>query len=94
VLRRFDGRSRLRRFLSGLATTAAPRSDPHPIHAVGALARALEAMPKELRVPWVLHHVEGETLPDVAALVGVSLATVKRRIKEAEARLGELSHAS
>jgi RNA polymerase sigma-70 factor, ECF subfamily len=37
------------------------------------------------RMAWTLHHVEGETLPRVAELLGVSLATAKRRIAAADA---------
>jgi RNA polymerase sigma-70 factor (ECF subfamily) len=90
VSQRWASRSRFRRFVSALTTTAAPRSEPEPMQAIGALGRAPEALPPELRGPWVLHHVEGETLPVVAEAMSVSLATVKRRIAEASARLGEV----
>jgi RNA polymerase sigma-70 factor (ECF subfamily) len=93
VSERWASRGRLRRFLDGLATTAAPRSEPAALHALGALARSLDTLPIELRVPWVLHHVEGMTLPEVASIAGVSLATVKRRIAGAQARLGEVADA-
>jgi RNA polymerase sigma-70 factor (ECF subfamily) len=36
------------------------------------------------RLAWMLRHVEGHTLDDVAAQCGVSLATVKRHIARAE----------
>lgn len=87
VMLRFSARSRLRRFLGSLLTTSAPRTEPHVVHAISALGRALERLPPAQRIPWVLHHVEGQTLPEVAGVVGVSLATVKRRIAEAEERL-------
>jgi DNA-directed RNA polymerase specialized sigma24 family protein len=35
----------------------------------------------------MLHHIEGYSLPVVAEVCEVSLATVKRRISEAEERL-------
>jgi RNA polymerase sigma-70 factor (ECF subfamily) len=46
--------------------------------------RALSRMPLKLRTPWVLRHVLGERLEDVAAACNCSLATVKRRLAEAE----------
>jgi RNA polymerase sigma-70 factor (ECF subfamily) len=47
--------------------------------------RALSRMPLKLRTPWVLRHVNGERLEDVAVACSCSLATVKRRLAEAEA---------
>ncbi|HEU0035563.1 MAG TPA: sigma-70 family RNA polymerase sigma factor [Kofleriaceae bacterium] len=46
------------------------------------IARALD-MPLELRRAWVLRHVMGAALDDVAAACNCSLATVKRRLAEA-----------
>ena len=78
---------RRRRLL--LASQPPPRgaTDPAADHELRALFLALEGLPPKLRVPWVLHRVEGETLPRTAELVEVSLATVKRRIADADARL-------
>lgn len=86
--RRINSRSRLRRFFEGVRVTSAPHSEPNSLHPVSELAHALDQLPAELRIPWVLHHVEGETLPAVASLARVSLATIKRRIAEADVRLG------
>jgi RNA polymerase sigma-70 factor, ECF subfamily len=44
----------------------------------------LHRLPAALRVPLVLHRIEGMQLDEVAAIVGASVATVKRRIAEAE----------
>jgi RNA polymerase sigma-70 factor, ECF subfamily len=59
--------------------------------------RALDRVPARQRVPWTLHHVEGESLEQVALLCGCSLATVKRRIAQARTKLirqlGERGHA-
>lgn len=66
---------------------AASVSDPEARADVDALAEALQRIAPRYQVPWVLHHVEGETLPSVAALEGVSLATIKRRIARAEAEI-------
>ncbi len=52
-----------------------------------ALYRALDELSPENRTPWVLHHVLQHTLPEVAEICGVSLATVKRRIARAQQRL-------
>jgi RNA polymerase sigma-70 factor (ECF subfamily) len=49
--------------------------------------RALDRVPAGQRIPWTLHHVEGEGLEQVALLCGCSLATVKRRIAQARAKL-------
>jgi RNA polymerase sigma-70 factor (ECF subfamily) len=48
---------------------------------------ALHELPAALRVPLVLHRVEGLELQEIAAIVGASLATVKRRIAQAEEAL-------
>ncbi len=76
------------RWMIGEAAQGAPLvSDPAQRQRVDALYEALGTLPADLRLPWTLHHVEGETLPDVAAMCEVSLATAKRRIAEAAERL-------
>ena len=55
-----------------------------------ALYAVVESMPADLRVPLVLHRVEGLGLEKVAEMMDVSLATVKRRIAEAHAMLQRL----
>ncbi len=47
--------------------------------------RALAEMSLKLRTPWVLRHVLGHELLDVAAACGCSASTCKRRLSEAEA---------
>jgi len=49
--------------------------------------RRLAKLPLTLREPWVLRFVEGCTLEEVAEVCGCSLATAKRRLVEAQARL-------
>ncbi len=66
---------------------AARASDPRDRAAVDDLYDALARVPADLRIPWVLHRVEHLSLPETAAACEVSLATVKRRIAEAEERL-------
>jgi RNA polymerase sigma-70 factor (ECF subfamily) len=90
VMQRFDARSRLRRFVARWTVGTPTRTEPQVRHDVGELARALSRLASEERIPWVLHRVEGETLPEVARIVGVSLATVKRRIARADEALGSL----
>jgi RNA polymerase sigma-70 factor (ECF subfamily) len=50
----------------------------------------LTEFPSEERVALVLRRVEGLELTEIAAQMGLSLATVKRRIASAERRLGPL----
>jgi RNA polymerase sigma-70 factor (ECF subfamily) len=54
-----------------------------------AVYRRLEALPVALRVVWVLKHVEGETLDEIAVSCACSKATVQRRLRAAQAILGE-----
>lgn len=60
-------------------------NDASPEHQVelALIVRALR-IPVRLRTPWVLRHVVGASLEDVAAACGWSLATVKRRLAEAD----------
>ncbi len=91
-------RRRLRRFL-GLdegvpeavlaETPGATGARPEARAELRLVDRALARMPPAERIAWVLRHVEGETLEDVARACGCSLATAKRRIAAAEARLAE-----
>ena len=62
-------------------------SDPRDRAPADELCAALVRVPDALRTPWLLHHIEGERLEDVAATCGVSLATIKRRIADCEQRL-------
>lgn len=55
--------------------------------------RVLDRIPTDARLAWTLRHIEGETLPAVAALCGCSLATAKRRIAAAASDIEEaLNH--
>jgi RNA polymerase sigma-70 factor (ECF subfamily) len=53
------------------------------------LDRVLAQLPAEARIAWMLRHVEGASLEEVAALCECSLATVKRRIAVANARVSQ-----
>jgi RNA polymerase sigma-70 factor (ECF subfamily) len=52
----------------------------------GNIQRVL-SLPDELRTPWLLKHVEGLTLEDVAQQCDCSLSTVQRRLQAASGRL-------
>jgi RNA polymerase sigma-70 factor (ECF subfamily) len=49
--------------------------------------RILDELPVNEKIAWMLRHVEGEALEEVAKICGCSLATAKRRIAAAQARL-------
>ncbi len=55
--------------------------------AVRSLYAAMGRLATDDRIAFTLHHVEGQSLPEVAAMTGCSLATVKRRIARARERL-------
>lgn len=59
------------------------------------LQAALERLSAEARIAWVLRHVEGVELSELAEHLNVSLATAKRRLKSADdfiARHAQLEH--
>jgi RNA polymerase sigma-70 factor, ECF subfamily len=86
--RRVLARRRRRMMFAFWTADFAPRSsDPRDRAAVDDLYDALSRVPADLRIPWVLHRVEHLSLPETAQACEVSLATVKRRISEAEERL-------
>ena len=47
----------------------------------------LDALPAQARVALVLHRVDGLSIPDVAAQMGISISTVKRRLALAQQAL-------
>jgi RNA polymerase sigma-70 factor (ECF subfamily) len=90
---RVHRRFRWRRFVSliggehpgaALEEQASRDASPEQKAELALIDRALARMPLKLRTPWVLRHVIGCQLEDVAAACECSLATVKRRIVEAE----------
>lgn len=90
VHRRFRRRKMLSRlgFRSGdsqaaIAWQPTPDASPETLAEVARVRRVLEALPIRQRTAWVLHRVEGESLPVVAEACSVSLATVKRDIAAA-----------
>jgi RNA polymerase sigma-70 factor, ECF subfamily len=94
VHRRFRWR-RFVAFLGGDDPTAlledqvSGEASPEQRAELALLDRALGKLPLKLRTPWVLRNVVGCALEEVAAACECSLATVKRRIAEAEDVVGE-----
>ena len=84
VSRRLTRRWRSRRIRGALELLLPDRSDPRDRIVPDELHEALGKLSPDLRLPWMLHHIEGQTLPETATACGVSLASVKRRIARAE----------
>ena len=88
-------RRRLRRWLVLSRTGELPEAGTNePDHAARQLLRrfygALDSLNPEVRLVFVLRRIEGLTLEDVASSMSLSLATVKRRLVEANTRLSAL----
>jgi RNA polymerase sigma-70 factor, ECF subfamily len=72
-----------------LAALASPDMRPDERADLAIVDRVLRGLRAELRIAWTLRRVEGLELAEVASMCGCSLATVKRRITEAETRIRE-----
>jgi RNA polymerase sigma-70 factor, ECF subfamily len=83
-MRRHHRRGHLQRAYFFAAPTM---SDPRDRAPAEELYAALDRLPEKLRTPWCLARIEGESLENVAAVCDVSLATVKRRIAQAQRRI-------
>lgn len=70
--------------LARLASTSCP---PETRTELGLLAKALDKLSASERIAWMLRHVEGLPLEEVAQECECSLATVKRRIAAAAERI-------
>jgi RNA polymerase sigma-70 factor, ECF subfamily len=83
-------RRRLRHFLqlddSQESLSVDASLTPEQLSDVQHAYRALSRFPAEERVVWILRHIEGESLDDIARLCECSKSTVQRRIRAAEAR--------
>jgi RNA polymerase sigma-70 factor (ECF subfamily) len=92
VHRRFR-RRRLIAWLTGehaatsLEAQAAPGLSPAERAELALVDRALAPVPPERRTPWIMRHVLGYPLEEIAEVCGCSLATVKRRIADVEGRV-------
>jgi RNA polymerase sigma-70 factor (ECF subfamily) len=67
-----------------------PAASPEERAMVSYVYRTLERMPRDERLSWVLRFVEGETLESIAELLGASVSTVQRRLRAAQAIMGEI----
>jgi RNA polymerase sigma-70 factor (ECF subfamily) len=72
----------------GLSTGEIELVDPHasPEHSshVRSMARAVDQMPTDERIVWVLYNVEEKTLEETAELCECSVSTVQRRLRKAK----------
>lgn len=97
VVRQARRRIRRRRLLArlGLATATpvrpddlvSPNASPERALELRGIYGAFDEMSAEVRLAVVLHRIEGLGLAETSAALGLSVATVKRRIQEAEALL-------
>jgi RNA polymerase sigma-70 factor (ECF subfamily) len=67
---------------------AAPGCSPEESALLARVYRELDRLPAAERLAWTLRYVEGEQVEALAGLCGCSLATAKRRIAAAQAKLG------
>ena len=67
----------------------APTTPPDVVAEARQLYERVARLPAEERLALLLRHVEGLELVTIAEQMGISLATVKRRIASAEARLAD-----
>ncbi len=68
----------------------APTAPPEVALELRALYRSLEGMPADERVVLVLRRVESFEIAQIAEYTGLSVSTVKRRLRAAESRLERL----
>jgi RNA polymerase sigma-70 factor (ECF subfamily) len=93
LVRRRLRRARLLRFLqldrpaadAVMEVLAGPTLRPDDRAELALFDRLLGAMSSELRIAWMLRRVEGFELTEIAATCGCSLATIKRKIAQADA---------
>ena len=94
VVRTVGKRLRRRRLLTRLGLRAPEELDPDAIAAPSApgevavelrrVYAVIGSLPAEARIALVLRRVDGLEVPDIARRMGLSLSTVKRRLKTAE----------
>src|ERR1700753_3243711 len=71
-----------------------PEASPETRAEVARLYRELDKLPAQVRAAWVLRHLEGQGLDDIAMACDCSKSTVQRRLRAAEARLRGLERGS
>ena len=93
MVRRRLMRRRFRRFFhadDAPLDVPAPGASPEERALLRRVYQVLETLPVEQQLAWALRHLEGERLEAVAHACGCSLATTKRRIDAAAARIDEV----
>jgi RNA polymerase sigma-70 factor, ECF subfamily len=70
-----------------LLDVAAPGLSPAERAELALIDERLGELPVKLRVPWVLRHVVGYSLDEVATACACSLASVKRYLERAESEI-------
>lgn len=73
--------------VESVISTDAPQSVRDTL---GEVYRTLQKLDEDQRIALVLQRVEGLELAEIAAHMGISVATVKRRVSEADLRLAEV----
>jgi RNA polymerase sigma-70 factor (ECF subfamily) len=68
---------------------ADPAMNPRDAALLAQLYRVLDRLPASQRIAWILRHVQGARLKEVAEMCGSSLATAKRHIAAAQRALEE-----
>jgi RNA polymerase sigma-70 factor (ECF subfamily) len=92
-LRRRKVRSVVRLSLGGeLPDAGAPDPEPEAREALRALYRLLDRLRVRDRMAFVMRHIRGMPLPDVAQALGISEATAWRAASHAKTRVLALAH--
>lgn len=96
VAREAIRKRRRKRWLSFFAPEDQPEVEADGVDedaraALRELFEVLDRMDDDVRVALSLRYLEGMEVVDVGAACGVSLSTIKRRLRDGEARLAELA---
>jgi RNA polymerase sigma-70 factor, ECF subfamily len=84
-------RSRITEPFSDVAQVGSQTIDPEGRQILMSAMAVLQELPERERIPWLLRRLEHLTLEEVASSIGVSLATVKRRLQVAERKFQKLA---
>jgi RNA polymerase sigma-70 factor (ECF subfamily) len=69
----------------------APSQDAAGMELLNRTQMVVAQLPQRLSMPWILRHLERMNLEEVATTIGVSLATIKRRLAAADERFQKLA---
>lgn len=79
-------RTRTRTLNKALVWNAPKPSSPNAgVSELENVLYVVKTLPPKLRVPWIVHRIEGETIRDTAVICEIPLTTLKRRMKKADA---------